>query len=58
MLFRSAANVRKKWMTEEGPVLIEQRGEWVLTLESFDEATASKLADAILAGAKTIPAKP
>jgi len=49
---------RKKWTTEDGPVFIEQRGEWVLVLESFDEATAGKLADAILAGAKTVPAKP
>jgi Asp-tRNA(Asn)/Glu-tRNA(Gln) amidotransferase C subunit len=49
---------RKKWTTEDGPVFIEQRGEWALVLESFDEATATKLADAILAGAKTIPAKP
>jgi hypothetical protein len=49
---------RKKWTTESGPVFIEQRGEWVLVLESFDEATAGKLADAILAGAKTVPAKP
>jgi hypothetical protein len=54
----AAAGARKKWTTEDGPVLIEQRGEWVLTLESFDEATAGKLADAILAGAKTVPAKP
>lgn len=49
---------RRRWMTEAGPVFIEQRGEWVLVLESFDEATAGKLADAILAGAKTVPAKP
>jgi hypothetical protein len=54
----AAPSARKKWMTEDGPVFIEQRGEWVLVLESFDEATAAKLADAILAGAKTIPAKP
>ena len=52
------ASARRKWTTEDGPVFIEQRGEWVLVLESFDEATATKLADAILAGAKTIPAKP
>jgi hypothetical protein len=51
-------SARKKWMTEDGPVFIEQRGEWVLVLESFDEATATKLADAILDGAKTIPAQP
>jgi hypothetical protein len=49
---------RRKWTTEAGPVFIEQRGEWVLVLESFDEATAGKLADAILAGAKAVPAKP
>lgn len=49
---------RRKWITEAGPVFIEQRGEWVLALESFDQATAAKLADAILAGAKTVPAKP
>ncbi|MDP9264372.1 MAG: ImmA/IrrE family metallo-endopeptidase, partial [Acidobacteriota bacterium] len=53
-----ASSARKKWTTEDGPVFIEQRGEWVLVLESFDEATAGKLADAILAGAKTVPAKP
>ena len=53
-----ASSPRKKWTTEDGPVFIEQRGEWVLVLESFDEATAGKLANAILAGAKTVPAKP
>ena len=52
------ASARKRWTTEDGPVFIEQRGEWVLVLESFDEATAAKLADAILAGVKTIPVKP
>ncbi len=49
---------RRKWTTDAGPVFIEQRGEWVLALESFDEATAGKLADAILDGAKTVPAQP
>jgi hypothetical protein len=49
---------RRKWTTDAGPVFIEQRGEWVLALESFDEATAGRLADAILAGAKVIPARP
>jgi len=53
-----ASAARRKWATDAGPVVIEQRGEWVLALESFDDATAVKLADAILAGAKTIPAKP
>ena len=49
-------NARKIWTTEDGPVIIEQRGEWVLVLESFDEATASRLADGILSGAKVVPA--
>ena len=49
---------RRKWTTDAGAVFIEQRGEWVLALESFDEATAGRVADAILAGAKTIPDKP
>jgi hypothetical protein len=49
---------RRRWTTDAGPVFIEQRGEWVLALESFDEATAARLADAILAGAKTLPAQP
>ncbi len=49
---------RRKWTTDAGPVFIEQRGQWVLALESFDQATAVKLADAILAGAKAVPAKP
>jgi hypothetical protein len=49
---------RRKWTTDAGPVFIEQRGEWVLVLESFDDSTSSKLADGILAGAKTAPAKP
>lgn len=53
-----ASAARRKWTTDAGPVFIEQRGEWVLALESFDQATAVKLADSILAGAKTIPAKP
>ncbi|MGH9492669.1 MAG: ImmA/IrrE family metallo-endopeptidase, partial [Terriglobales bacterium] len=51
-------SARKKWTTDAGPVFIEQRGEWVLALESFDETTAAKLADAILAGAKAVPAQP
>lgn len=48
---------RKRWTTEAGPVFVEQRGEWVLALESFDDATADRLADAILAGAKVVPEK-
>ena len=49
---------RRRWTTDAGPVFIEQRGEWVVALESFDEATANKLADAILAGARVGPAQP
>ncbi len=53
-----ASAARRRWTTDAGPVFIEQRGEWVLALESFDQATAGKLADGILAGAKAVPAKP
>jgi len=36
-----------RWMTDEGLVSIETRGDDVLVLESFDEATMKKLSDAI-----------
>lgn len=36
-----------RWMTDEGPVSIETRGDEVLVLESFDEATIRKISDAI-----------
>jgi hypothetical protein len=35
------------WTTEEGPVLIEQRGNMVLDLESFDAANAEKIRTAV-----------
>src|SRR6266404_2188121 len=36
-----------RWMTDEGLVSIETRGDDVLVLESFDEAAMKKLSDAI-----------
>lgn len=36
-----------RWMTDEGLVSIETRGDQVLVLESFDEAAMKKLSDAI-----------
>jgi hypothetical protein len=36
-----------RWMTDEGLVSIEARGDDVLVLESFDEATIKKVSDAI-----------
>ena len=36
-----------RWMTDEGLVSIQVRGDQVLVLESFDEATMKKLSDAI-----------
>jgi hypothetical protein len=36
-----------RWMTDEGLVSIEARGDQVLVLESFDEATIKKISDAI-----------
>ena len=36
-----------RWMTDEGLVSIEVRGDDVLVLESFDEATIKKISDAI-----------
>jgi len=36
-----------RWMTDEGIVSIETRGNQVLVLESFDEATIKKISDAI-----------
>jgi len=36
-----------RWMTDEGLVSIEARGDKVLVLESFDDAAMKKIADAI-----------
>ncbi|MDT8068129.1 MAG: hypothetical protein ROO76_08170 [Terriglobia bacterium] len=38
---------RGEWMTEEGPVIIELRGDSAFVSESFDPATADKLRDAV-----------
>ena len=39
---------RCKWKTSEGTISIEQKADTVLVLESFDEASANKLRDAML----------
>ncbi len=38
----------EKWNTEDGPVFIEPRGEYVLVMEGFDDATAAKLRKATM----------
>ena len=38
-----------RWQTDQGLVSVQQRGEYVLALESFDEATTAKLQEAIFA---------
>ncbi len=40
------------WATNEGPVYVEARDEMVMVLESFDETTATKLRDILLADAR------
>ena len=44
---RIAESPTTRWMTDEGLVSIQVRGDQVLVLESFDEATVKKLSDAI-----------
>jgi hypothetical protein len=38
---------RRTWLTEEGPVVIDVRGDTVLAIESFDPATAEELQKAV-----------
>jgi len=38
-----------EWMTDEGRVVIEPHGNLVLVMESFDQRTADKLREAVLA---------
>ncbi len=38
-----------KWLTRDGPVFVENWGQTVLVMESFDDATAAKIRDAVLA---------
>jgi hypothetical protein len=41
-----------EWMTEEGPVVIDQRGDSVFVSESFESATADELREAALSQIK------
>ena len=41
-----------QWMTEEGRVIVEPHGDLVLVMESFDQRSADKLRDAVLAADK------
>ncbi len=43
------ADATAQWNTEEGPVFVEPHGKFVLVMEGFDAATASKLRDVVLA---------
>jgi hypothetical protein len=43
---------RFTWLTEEGPVVIEARGDTVLVTESLDEPTTEKLEAFVFAPAK------
>ncbi len=48
----SGAASKGGWVTEEGPAYVEARDNIVVVLESFDEATAAKLRDILLADAR------
>ena len=41
-----------QWMTEEGRVIVEPHGDLVLVMESFDQRSADRLRDAVLAADK------
>ncbi len=43
---------RGEWMTEEGPVVIDMRGDAVFVSESFEPTLADKLRDAAFAEMK------
>jgi hypothetical protein len=45
----SAASAKGGWLTEEGPVYVEARDNRVVVLESFDDDTATKLRNILLA---------
>jgi len=47
----SIADATTQWNTEDGPVFVEPHGQFVLVMEGFDTATASKLRDAVLPSA-------
>src|SRR6266404_4941106 len=44
-----------RWMTDEGLISIETRGDEVLVLESFDDAAMKKLSDAVWQSAALAP---
>jgi hypothetical protein len=44
----SIADATTQWNTEDGPAFVEPHGNFVLVMEGFDAATASKLRDAVL----------
>jgi hypothetical protein len=48
----SSTGAKGSWTTEEGPVYVEAHDNLVMVLESFDEATATKLRDILLADAR------
>lgn len=51
------AGVKNKWMTNDGPLFIEPLGTSVLVMESFDEAAAEKIREAVV-GKSPDPPKP
>ena len=42
------ADPTTKWESESGPVFVEQHGDTVLVMESFDEGTAARVRQAVL----------
>ena len=49
---------RHAWMTEEGVVMIEVRGDTVLISESLDDATTKKVEEDFWPEEKAKPVKP
>jgi hypothetical protein len=51
-LMESGETGVQRWQTKEGPVLIEQRGDLLLVMESLDAAAAAKVRRRVLAGSE------
>ena len=48
----------ERWFTDEGPVLIECRGNSVLALESFDAATMESISQQVFAAEAAMASPP
>jgi hypothetical protein len=44
---RVAAHAKRTWLTEEGPVVVEQQGDTVLVTESLDQLTSDRLEEEV-----------